>query len=289
MGECRQRPGSANCHPAATVAHRPIPRHTAAVPQHQSHDVRRDAIRWIADDAVRIDAGCIVDASHGRDVTTAGDSADAVSNLATLHAIAERLRSDATIRPLDAVATPAGIVVRVLPLTDRAAVDNAIAAALRELTTSASTQPRTINIPVCFDPEFAPDLDEVAAHADLCRDACIDAICRTEHAVAFLGFAPGFAYMLGLPGRFRIPRLDTPRTRVPAGSVAVAERYTGIYPAELPGGWRLIGRTPVAMFDATRAQPARLRPNDRVRFHAIDRAAFDKQAAADRDVTNHDA
>ncbi len=86
--------------------------------------------------------------------------------------------------------------------------------------------------------------------------------------VGFLGFAPGFAYLLGGDERLRVPRREEPRTRVPAGSVAVAGEYSGIYPRESPGGWRLLGRTDAVLFDATRASPALLAAGDRVRFVA---------------------
>ncbi len=87
-----------------------------------------------------------------------------------------------------------------------------------------------------------------------------------EYVVAFCGFAPGFAYLGGLPDELALPRLDTPRTRVPAGSVAVADRWTGVYPSASPGGWRLLGRTPVTLFDPTSARPALLPPGTRVRL-----------------------
>jgi len=87
-----------------------------------------------------------------------------------------------------------------------------------------------------------------------------------EYVVAFCGFAPGFAYLSGLPDELALPRLDTPRTRVPAGSVAVADRWTGVYPSASPGGWRLLGRTPATLFDPTRPRPALLPPGTRVRL-----------------------
>jgi KipI family sensor histidine kinase inhibitor len=95
-----------------------------------------------------------------------------------------------------------------------------------------------------------------------------------EHVVRFLGFAPGFAYIAGLPTALVVPRLDSPRVRVPAGSVGIAADRTGIYPREGPGGWRLIGRTPLKMFDVEREPAALLRAGDRVRFVPIDEARF---------------
>ena len=118
-------------------------------------------------------------------------------------------------------------------------------------------------IPVVYD---GPDLAEVAGLAGLSAEAIVEAHAAGEHRVLFGGFAPGFAYVGGLPHAWHIPRLATPRTRTPAGSVAVADGMTGIYPAELPGGWRIIGRTPVTLFDPRRDPPVYLEPGDRVRF-----------------------
>jgi KipI family sensor histidine kinase inhibitor len=99
-----------------------------------------------------------------------------------------------------------------------------------------------------------------------------------EYFVYFLGFSPGFAYMGGLAPQLQVPRLPTPRKRVSAGSVGVAGQQTGIYPNDSPGGWRLIGRTPLRMFNASGESPSRLEPGDRVRFHRITRDEFDERA-----------
>lgn len=133
---------------------------------------------------------------------------------------------------------------------------------------------RTIAIPVCYDAEFGPDLGHVAAHHSITIDEVIRLHASATYMVYFLGFSPGFAYMGGLPEALRTPRLATPRIRVPAGSVAIAGEQTGIYPIDSAGGWQLIGRTPVRMFDATANPPTRLQPGDRVRFTPITRSAF---------------
>lgn len=125
---------------------------------------------------------------------------------------------------------------------------------------------RERHIPIVYD---GPDLGEVARLIGLSPAAVIEAHAAGEHRVLFGGFAPGFAYVGGLPESWRIPRLATPRTRTPPGSVAVADGMTGIYPAELPGGWRVIGRTPVALFDPRREPPVYLEPGDHVRFEPI--------------------
>ncbi|PPA60349.1 5-oxoprolinase subunit B family protein [Micromonospora chalcea] len=120
-----------------------------------------------------------------------------------------------------------------------------------------------VRVPVVYDGE---DLPRVAAHWDTDVPAVIDRLRRTEFRVAFCGFAPGFAYLTGLPPELAVPRLATPRTRVPAGSVALAGPYAGIYPAASPGGWLLVGRTDLPLFDVHADPPARLTPGTRVRL-----------------------
>lgn len=126
-------------------------------------------------------------------------------------------------------------------------------------------------IPVVYGGDAGPDLDDVANLTGLSASAVIGAHTGREHPVLFLGFAPGFAYLGDLDSRLVVPRLATPRTSTPAGAVAIAEGYSGIYPAELPGGWRIIGRTAVPMFDPMADPPTTLLPGDSVRFEAIDR------------------
>ena len=131
-----------------------------------------------------------------------------------------------------------------------------------------------VELPVCYGDEHGPDLAEVAASTNLTPDQVIARYVGGDYRVAMLGFAPGFAYLLGLDAALTVPRLAAPRLRVPAGSVAIGGAQTGIYPSVLPGGWRLIGRTPLRLFDAALAPPARLTPGLRVRFRAIDAATF---------------
>jgi KipI family sensor histidine kinase inhibitor len=129
----------------------------------------------------------------------------------------------------------------------------------RELQTSAAT----IEIPVAYD---GADLDAVSELARLSVDEVVAAHSQSSYTVAFLGFAPGFAYLVGGDERLHLPRLDEPRQRVPEGSVAIAGPYSGVYPREGPGGWRLLGTTDVVLFDPARRPPALLAPGDRVRF-----------------------
>lgn len=128
--------------------------------------------------------------------------------------------------------------------------------------------PRELVIAVRYGGANGPDLDDVAALAGMSADAVVAAHVGAVHTVRFLGFAPGFAYLGGLPALLEVPRLPTPRTMTPSGSVAIAVTYSAIYPAPLPGGWRIIGRTDRLMFDPTADPPTTLRPGDRVRFEA---------------------
>jgi len=127
---------------------------------------------------------------------------------------------------------------------------------------------RSVEIPVRYGGEHGPDLTALATHAGLGEDDVIARHCAVEYRVAMLGFSPGFPYLLGLDPLLAMPRLDTPRTRVPAGSVGIGGAQTGLYPQAGPGGWRIIGRTTLALFDPLRDPPALLAPGDRVRFIA---------------------
>jgi inhibitor of KinA len=135
---------------------------------------------------------------------------------------------------------------------------------------------RNVEIPVCYDAEFGPDLGDVAAHNDISVEEVVHLHTSAAYLVYFLGFSPGFAYMGGLPEKLRTPRLDTPRIRVAAGSVGIAGEQTGVYPMDSPGGWRLIGRTPERMFDPCANPPTRLQAGDTVRFSSITRSSFEQ-------------
>lgn len=124
---------------------------------------------------------------------------------------------------------------------------------------------RLVTIPVRYD---GPDLDDVARHTGLTVAEVTVAHEASRWEVAFCGFVPGFAYLVGGDPRLEVPRRSTPRTVVPAGAVALAGRYSGIYPRPSPGGWQLIGSTSAVLFDPHRESPALLRPGDRVRFVA---------------------
>jgi inhibitor of KinA len=129
-------------------------------------------------------------------------------------------------------------------------------------------------LPVCYEPEFALDLKEVAKTADLAPEEVAQRHEAGEYRVLMMGFAPGHAYMGGLDAKLTVPRRASPRAIVPAGSVAIANEQTVVYPYAISGGWNVIGRTPMVLFDAARTRPSLLWPGDRVRFRAITRAEF---------------
>ena len=149
---------------------------------------------------------------------------------------------------------------------------------VRQLTSNSMVQraqpANSVQIPVCYDHEFAPDLARVAQHVSMTEEQIIALHSKSDYIVCFLGFSPGFAYLSGLVPQLNVPRLSTPRTHVPAGSVGLAGEQTGIYPNDSPGGWLIIGRTPLRMFDPQANPPSRLQPGDRVRFHRVSSGEF---------------
>ena len=143
---------------------------------------------------------------------------------------------------------------------------------------AAPNPPRTVEIPVCYGGAFGPDLEDVADAHGLSPDAVVRRHGRPLYRIYFLGFLPGFAYLGGLPPSLATPRRPTPRTAVPAGSVGIAGAQTGVYPLESPGGWQIIGRTPLHLFDPEREPPALLRAGDRVKFTAVTAEEYEERA-----------
>ncbi|ANZ37367.1 allophanate hydrolase [Lentzea guizhouensis] len=132
-----------------------------------------------------------------------------------------------------------------------------------DLTHAPATESREVTIPITYD---GPDLDLVAETAKISPAEVVELHTAATYEVAFCGFAPGFGYLTGLPPQLQQPRLDSPRTKVPAGSVGIAGEFTAAYPRATPGGWRLIGRTEITLFDPKAETPALLAPGDQVRF-----------------------
>jgi inhibitor of KinA len=134
-----------------------------------------------------------------------------------------------------------------------------------------------VEIPVCYETEFALDLEHVAGHAGVHWKEVVDLHCSAEYRVHCVGFTPGFPFLGGLPRKLATPRRDVPRKEIPAGSVAIGGAQTGIYPIKSPGGWNVIGRTPLQLFDSQKNPPALLRAGDRVRFRSIPREEFERK------------
>jgi inhibitor of KinA len=148
--------------------------------------------------------------------------------------------------------------------------------AIRDERVSPADAASVVDIPVCYGGGFGPDLDELAATFRLSSQEVIRIHSSPVYIVYMIGFVPGFPYLGGLDERLITPRRKAPRRRVPAGSVGIADRQTGIYPLESPGGWQIIGRTPVRLFDLSKAEPFLLGAGDRVRFIPITRDAFER-------------
>lgn len=140
-------------------------------------------------------------------------------------------------------------------------------------------EPRCVDIPVCYDPEFGPDLMSVAAHLGMGIEEVVRAHSSVRYTVSFFGFSPGFAYLEGLPSHLAVPRLSAPRKRVEAGSVGIAGHQTGVYPLASPGGWQIIGRTLLQVFNPKMDPPTLMRLGDEVRFVPISREQFSDSAS----------
>jgi inhibitor of KinA len=145
----------------------------------------------------------------------------------------------------------------------------ALEAACADLAHAHLPPPRIVEIPVCYGGAFGPDLDDVAERHGLGSDDVVAIHTSGEYLVYMVGFMPGFAYLGGLDERIATPRRRSPRTAVPAGTVGIGGQQTGVYPLVSPGGWNLIGRTPLRIFDPARDEPTLLATGDRVRFRAI--------------------
>jgi KipI family sensor histidine kinase inhibitor len=156
---------------------------------------------------------------------------------------------------------------------------------LADLTGVKVPEPQVTLIPTLYGGEYGPDLEMVAEHSGLTPAEVIELHSGQDYLIYMLGFTPGFPYLGGMPEQLATPRLSSPRTRIPAGSVGIAGRQTGVYPVESPGGWRLIGRTPLPLYNPGASPPVRLRAGDYVRFQAISASEYAALASQVPDTT----
>jgi KipI family sensor histidine kinase inhibitor len=247
-----------------------------------------------ADAEIRFEA--LADDAWLIDLAPGGRAPDAAIN-ACVHSIAARLRRQAPPWLRDLVPAYAALAVFfddeaidaddargwIAARLDRAAPDRTQLDQTQP--DPAITQAQTIDIPIVYGGEYGEDLATAAAELGIAASELIARHGAASYTVAMIGFAPGFPYLLGLDPALSLPRLATPRTHVPAGSVAIGGAQTGIYPRASPGGWRLIGRTPLRLFDPTRDPPSLLAPGDRVRFRRIDAMPSSETAADSASAT----
>jgi inhibitor of KinA len=212
-----------------------------------------------------------------------GDRIDRALSEAVL-ALRARVDGAGIAGVVETVPTFRSLMVHYDPLRIAAAELTQAIDALLEGNARAQQRRRLWRVPVCYEGDLAPDLDEVAERTGLGAVAVAALHASARYHVYMVGFLPGYPYMGDLPERLHLPRRSDPRVRLPPGSVAIATGMTAIYPVESPGGWHLIGTTPIRLFDPRNEPPALFAPGDAVEFEPIDRAAFDRlRAEIERD------
>lgn len=220
-------------------------------------------IRPLGDKALRVEVGDRIDeATHAR-----VQAACAAIEAASLPGVRELVPAYTTVT---VHYDPAAIAHAGAPVEDLAGwLGLRIEQVVKSAGKVKAAKTRVVEIPVCYGGEFGPDLARVATQAKISPEEVIKRHAKADYWVALVGFAPGFPYLIGLPKELATPRHAKPRTVVPAGSVGIAGAQTGIYPFATPGGWNLIGRTAVPLFDPLAETPARLQVGDRVKFRAV--------------------
>lgn len=216
-------------------------------------------------------------------VVAAGDSAllvelppsiDPVTS-ARVIALAQALRARHGALVRDLVVGYCTLTVYFDPLAvDGEWLEGEVRAAASQIGDASEAGGAILDVPVCYGGEFGPDLADVARAAGCSDEEAVALHTGTVYRVYLVGFVPGFPYMASVDPRLALPRRASPRQKVPAGSVAIAAGQTGIYPSETPGGWHLIGRTPVKPYDPARTQPFLFTAGDHVRFYSIEPAVF---------------
>ncbi len=203
-----------------------------------------------------------------------------VNSMVQRLAVALRLRGMPWLR--DVVPALGGVALHFDPAFEGNVLELAaelVAQCLKKGLPAAKEFESEIEVPVCYEAEFAPDIEEVSKKTGLAAAEVVKRHVAAEYRVLMIGFAPGHAYLGGLDARLAVPRRATPRAQVPAGAVAIANEQTVVYPYAISGGWNVIGRTPLAVFDAGRLRPSLFAPGDRVRFRAITGKEFERRAA----------
>lgn len=192
-----------------------------------------------------------------------------------VQAAASAVESALGLDLIDLVPSYASLLIIYDPLaTDHLSVAHRVRVAIEGITSTAASEGNTVVLPVYYHPEVGEDLEPLAQKAGLTTDELISIHSATEYRVYAIGFAPGFAYLGEVDERIAAPRLATPRQKVPRGAVAIADRQTAVYPAVSPGGWNLIGRCPIRMFDPEATPTMPVSVGDSVRFEAISREAY---------------
>lgn len=169
-------------------------------------------------------------------------------------------------------------VIRCTPLLDK------LKSLLGQLDKIEVPPSEVLEIPVLYGGEMGPDLEFVAEHNGKTEAEVVRIHTSAEYLIYMLGFTPGFTYLGGMSDEIAAPRLETPRVKIPAGSVGIAGTQTGVYPIDSPGGWQLIGRTPVRMYDASREHPILPQAGQYIKFYPIDQAEYDRIAALEMTV-----
>ena len=163
-------------------------------------------------------------------------------------------------------------------ITNPAKLEKEILALEERISQIKIPPPDTVEIPVCYGGEFGPDIQFVAEHNSITTDDVVRIHSGTEYQIYMIGFTPGFPFLGGLPEVLHTPRLETPRSFVPEGSVGIANNQTGIYPVASPGGWQLIGRTPIRLFAPERSNPFIYKAGDRIKFKPISEEDYNRLA-----------
>lgn len=193
-----------------------------------------------------------------------------------VHTATRRLSAELGNRLIDCAPSYTSIMLRYdLLQDDLASLMATVVPILSSLhDTDENEEPPLVNIPVFYHPSVGPDLERIAGRAGISTEQVIELHTAQTYHVFAIGFAPGFAYLGEVPKSIATPRLATPRQNVPAGSLGIADTQTAIYPRNSPGGWNIIGRTPLAMFDTRREPNSLLQAGQRVRFHPINRDEY---------------